>query len=155
MIFKRRYRPNQPCCGQIRTLILLSLDYRAYFPEFALRHDDGEKVVDAAVAQLRNLTGAFQVASRAALFVQTIAAPPERLFGNFDRRQSGTPSWLAARFNERLVKEILQPGVTLVDIEALASQVRLAARHYSAQDRRRVCRFRPTTCRFMPILSCT
>ena len=44
------------------------------------------------------------------ILVQTIAAPPERLFGSFDRGQPGTAAWLAAAFNERLSSEILRPG---------------------------------------------
>jgi FkbH-like protein len=76
---------------------------------------------------------AFQPASRAALIVQSIAAPPERLFGSFDRRQRGTPAWLAARFNDRLVAEILTTGVSLLDVEALATQVGLGLWYDRAQ----------------------
>jgi FkbH-like protein len=81
--------------------------------------------VEAAIGQLRSLVDAFAATSRTTLLVQSIVAPPERLFGAFDRRQPGTPAWLASRFNDRLVAEILRPGVCLVDIEALATQVGL------------------------------
>jgi len=106
--------------------ILLALDYRAYFPEYALE-DDASARLDAALARLGDLVTAFSRGSGAAILVQTIAAPPERLFGSFDRDQSGTAAWLAASFNQRLSNEILRPGVSFLDVEALASQVGLAA----------------------------
>jgi FkbH-like protein len=107
--------------------ILLALDYRAFFSEFALDDKDAEGAVAAGIAYLRQLIDAFRSATRAAILVQTIAAPPERLFGSFDRRQPGTPSWLAARFNDRLVNEVVEPGVSIFDVEALAAQVGLTS----------------------------
>jgi FkbH-like protein len=106
--------------------ILLALDFRSYFADYSLRDTDAESALDAAIGQLRNLVKAFQAASRATVLVQTIVAPPERLFGSFDRRQPGTSAWLAARFNQRLLAEILESGVSLVDVEAVAAQVGLA-----------------------------
>jgi FkbH-like protein len=113
--------------------ILLALDYRAYFPDFALFDQDADGVVDQALARLCGLTAAFQAKSSATLLVQTIVAPPERIFGSFDRRQPGTPAWLTARFNERLQTEIVRPGISLVDVEALATQVGVAAWYDRAQ----------------------
>ena len=107
--------------------ILLALDYRAYFPELALNDADAQGAVDAAIMELRNLVAAFQSASQAALIVQTIVPPPERVFGSFDRQQPGTPCWLAARFNDALVKEIIASGVTLLDVDGLATTVGAAA----------------------------
>jgi len=106
--------------------ILLALDFRAYFADYSLRDNDADIAVDGAIGQLRSLVTAFQTASRAAVLVQSIVAPPERLFGSFDRRQPGTPPWLAALFNKRLLDEILGPGVSLIDVEALATQIGLA-----------------------------
>lgn len=106
--------------------ILLALDYRAFFPEFSLDDKDAEGAVSGAIAYLRELIAAFQSATRAAILVQTVAAPPERLFGSFDRRQPGTPSWLAAGFNDRLASEVVAPGVSIFDVEAVATQVGLA-----------------------------
>lgn len=105
--------------------ILLALDYRAYFPDYALRDADADATVDAAIGKLRGLVRAFQASGPAAILVQSIVAPPDRLFGSFDRCQPGTPAWLVARFNDRLVAEILEIGVSLVDVESLAAQVGL------------------------------
>lgn len=107
--------------------ILLALDYRAFFSEFNIDDKDAEGAVAGAIASLRQLIDAFRSATRAAILVQTVAAPPERLFGSFDRRQPGTPSWLAARFNDCLANEIAGPGVSVFDVEALATQVGLAS----------------------------
>ncbi len=106
--------------------ILMALDYRAYFNDYALEDDPAARVT-AATAQLQALIAAFEGGSRAVLLVQTIAAPPERLFGSFDRGQPGTAAWLATAFNQRLISEILHPGVSLLDVEALANQVGLGA----------------------------
>jgi FkbH-like protein len=113
--------------------ILLALDYGAYFADYALRDADSDVSVDSALGKLRDLVQAFQASSRAALLVQSIVAPPERLFGSFDRCQPGTSAWLAARFNDRLVAEIVGTGVSLVDVEALATQVGLRLWYDSAQ----------------------
>ena len=105
--------------------ILLALDYRAYFSDYALRDTEAEAVVETALAQLSGLLNAFQANSRATMIIQTIAPPPERLLGSFDRQQRGTPAWLAAHFNARLVKDLLRPGVSLLDVESLANHVGL------------------------------
>ena len=106
--------------------ILLALDYRTYFNEYALEDGAAARVI-AAIAHLQALIAAFANVSKAVILVQTIAALPERLFGSFDRGQPGTAAWLAAAFNERLSSEVLRPGVSLMDVEALANQVGLAA----------------------------
>ncbi len=105
--------------------ILLALDYRVYFADFSLRDTDAEEAVEAGIGQLAGILTAFQACCHATLLVQTIAPPSERLFGSWDRRQPGTPAWMAARFNARLVTELLRPGVCLFDVEALANQVGL------------------------------
>jgi FkbH-like protein len=107
--------------------ILLALDYRAFFSEFNLGDNDAERAVSGAIAYLRQLIDAFRSGTRATILVQTVAAPPERLFGSFDRRQPGTPSWLTARFNDRLVNEVVGPGVSVLDVETVATQVGLAS----------------------------
>jgi len=109
--------------------ILLALDYRAFFPEFSLDDKDAERAVSGAIAYLRQLVEAFRSVTRAALLVQTVAAPPERVFGSFDRRQPGTPSWLAARFNERLINELVALSASVFDVEAVATQVGLSSWH--------------------------
>lgn len=114
-------------------VVLLALDYRNYFPEFALKDTAADAAVDAAVMQLRNLIAAFQSTTRAALLVQTIVAPPERVFGSFDRQQPGTPCWLAARFNDKVAKELVAPGINLLDVEALATSLGTASWYDRAQ----------------------
>ena len=106
--------------------ILLALDYRAYFNDYALDDDPAASVADA-VSTLQSLIAAFAGVSKAAILVQTIAAPPERLFGSLDRGQPGTAAWLAAAFNQRLSDEVVRPGVNLLDVEALANRMGLAA----------------------------
>src|ERR1700752_2715816 len=56
--------------------ILLALDYRAYCNDYAL-DDDPMASVSAAIAKLQAMIAAFADVSKAAILVQTIAAPPE------------------------------------------------------------------------------
>jgi len=113
--------------------VLLAMDYRAYFPDYSLRDGDAEAAVDAALDQLGNIISTLKGCGHAALIVQTVAAPPEKLFGSFDRCQPGTAAWLVARFNARLVTEILCPGVILLDVEAMANHVGLGHWYDRAQ----------------------
>jgi len=106
--------------------ILLALDFRAYFADHTLHDVDPDSAVNDAIATLRNLVREFQAASGTMLLVQNIVAPPERLFGSLDRSQPGTAAWLAARFNNQLLEGVLGPGVCLVDIEALSTQIGVA-----------------------------
>jgi FkbH-like protein len=124
--------PDSTILNSQPDVMLLALDYRAFFADYSL-DDSAETKVDAAIAHVRDLRDAFASASGAAVIVQTIAAPPERMFGSFDRRQHGTPAWLSARFNERLVSEILEAGTSLLDVEGLADRLGLAHWHDRAQ----------------------
>ena len=100
-------------------VILLALDYRSFLPDLAL---STQAQLDAAIEHVSQLVSAFKT-SNSNLIVQTIVAPPERLFGSFDRRQPGTTSWFAACFNQRLVDDVVGPGVALLDVEALAASL--------------------------------
>jgi FkbH-like protein len=104
--------------------VLLALDYREFFGERRLV-EGGEDLVEQAIHHLAGMVDSFGSATRANIIVQTLASPPERVFGSFDRKQPGTTTWLVSKFNARLCDEIIKPGVTLLDIEALAAGVGL------------------------------
>jgi FkbH-like protein len=103
--------------------ILLALDYRAYFPEGLIKAEEAETSLLNAQRELAELVSAFRACSTATLIVQTLATPPERAFGSFDRRQPGTLAWLIAHFNEWLHTTIAGPGVVVLDVASLATDV--------------------------------
>ena len=65
--------------------------------------------------------------------MQTVAPPPEGLFGSLDRALPGTTRSLIDALNTRLAARILQSQDTLLDVAALAETVGLAEWHSPAQ----------------------
>ncbi|HVJ53695.1 MAG TPA: HAD-IIIC family phosphatase [Aliidongia sp.] len=116
------FDPASPVLAANPDVVLMALDYSALFGGDALEGDPEARVA-AALADIADTAGAFGAAGRATIIVQTVAAPPERIFGSLDRRQSGTPAWLAARFNEGLCSEVVRPGIALLDVEGLAAAI--------------------------------
>jgi FkbH-like protein len=102
--------------------ILMALDHRAFFSD-VLSAARAEDPVADAVARLSEMLRAFAEASGAAIIVQTLALPPERVFGSLDRRQPEALAFQIAKFNDRLCAEIAGTGVLLLDVEALAARV--------------------------------
>jgi len=108
-------------------VVLMALDYRAFFADHILDDTHAVSHVDAAIDLIASIAQAFATACRASIIVQTIAAPPERMFGSFDRRQPGSLAWLVANFNARLCSEVAGPGVSVLDVESLAATVGMHA----------------------------
>jgi FkbH-like protein len=104
--------------------VLFGLDYRAFFVDYALT-EDASAAVETALGQLSAMIEALRP-DGSTIIVQTLAAPPERLFGSLDRRQPGTVAWCVEQFNERLCRELIGPSVLLFDVEALAADVGLS-----------------------------
>jgi FkbH-like protein len=107
-------------------VVLLALDHRAHFPE-TVGNDAAETNLRAAQERLAELVSAFKASSNAMLVVQTLAMPPERVFGSFEHRQPGTLAWLVARFNEWLLMTIAGPGVAVLDVASLAANIGCAS----------------------------
>jgi FkbH-like protein len=107
-------------------VVLLALDHREFISDFALA-SGAEQALDVAVAQVAAMARAFVERCQANVIVQTVATPPERLFGSFDRRQAGTPAWFVTRFNDRLCTEVCGGAISLLDVDAMASRVGVEA----------------------------
>jgi FkbH-like protein len=113
-------------------VILMALDYRSAFSDHSLANSP-EDQVDAAIGEVAAMIEGFSSACSASIIVQTVAPPPERLFGSFDRCQPGTLAWLIAKFNDRLCDTVVGPGVSLLDVQAIATSVGLNAWYDRAQ----------------------
>jgi FkbH-like protein len=114
--------------------VLLALDARAlplHGP--AMDREEARTVVDGAVAVLDGLRSALHAGSGTTCIVQTLAAFPETLFGNADRRTSTTSRYLVDAFNERLIAGLTGSPDVLLDCAALAETVGLGRWHSPAQ----------------------
>lgn len=85
--------------------------------------------VETALAKVAMIGAGVAKGCGAPLMVQTLAAPPKRLFGGFDRRVPGSAARLAAAFNDRLA----ETGDLLFDVAGLAETVGLETWHDPAR----------------------
>ena len=114
--------------------VLLALDYRALGLELALGGSaQAEESVSAAIDMLGAFRAAIHASGNTACIVQTLAPPPETLFGSADRAIPGTPRHMADAFNRRLAESLGGTPDLLLDVAALAGRVGLDAWHSPAQ----------------------
>lgn len=102
--------------------VLLALDYRA-FQLSEPRLEDGAEFVDQQAEQLTAIVRAFRRHSGTLVILQTLAQPPEPLFGSFDQRVAGTVRWMISRMNEAIWRIAGDEGLSVLDVAALAEQV--------------------------------
>ena len=108
--------------------VLLAFDARGFGLDGhhpGLSAEEAAAKVEAALARIATIRGGVG----APLVVQTLAPPPKRLFGGFDRRVPGSAARLAAAFNDRLA----EGGDILFDVAALAETVGLETWHDPAR----------------------
>jgi len=108
--------------------VLLALDYRG-LPLRAGLFDTATAAatVSEAIEFIEVLRRSFREHAGAPCIVQTIASPPETLFGHRDRAEPGTPRALITAFNQRVVEHIRDSNDVLLDIAALAETVGTAS----------------------------
>ena len=105
--------------------ILLALDFRG----LPFRHA-GQQAwplfgAEAALAELAGLREAFRRNSSALCLVQTLAPPPQLLFGSLDVATVGTLRAAIANLNSQLAQSAPKSGDVLIDLEWLAGFVGL------------------------------
>jgi FkbH-like protein len=105
--------------------ILLALDFRG----LPFRHA-GQQAwplfgAEAAIAELASLREAFRRHSGAVCLVQTLAPPPQLLFGSLDVATAGTLRHAIAHFNSQLAQDAPKSGDALLDLEWLSGFVGL------------------------------
>lgn len=111
---------NQARCDAV----LLALDHRALLAGIDLHAPDAG--LQAAQSRLAMIRRGFLEHGGAPSIVQSLAPPPETLFGNYERRMPGTVRALTHRFNEALVQSLSGSPDHLLDVEAMAQTVGLA-----------------------------
>ncbi|TLX40789.1 HAD-IIIC family phosphatase [Xanthobacter autotrophicus] len=124
-------RLNQSGCDAI----LLAMDHRGLPLSAPIGDTATAKVsVDGAYVLIQDLCAALRKHNPAAhIIVQTIAPPPETLFGHLDRRLAGTPQQMVGGLNRRLIDMPPIEGCVMFDVDALARTVGLGAWHAPTQ----------------------
>jgi len=109
---------------------LLGLDQAAPSSEAAAAK------IEEAFQRLRMIVDGLRPGVSSSIFVQTVVAPLEPLFGSFDRAESGSPFSMVEALNQRLADWAATGEIVLIDIARLASTVGLEAwdepRHWHA-----------------------
>lgn len=110
--------------------VLVATDYRA-LPLRCKKGDaaEAENAVSQSLAYIENLRAGLKANSKTVCILQTIAPPPERLFGSFDRALPGTTANIIHRVNLRLAESIFGSEDILLDVAGLAETVGLAEWH--------------------------
>lgn len=113
--------------------VLLALDHRGLpFNTASVGNaDEEESQIEAALEYVAAIRDGLH-ANGAICILQTIARPPETLFGGFDRAVPGTWTRLLDGFNRRLAQRLDQ-GDVLLDVAGLAETVGLANWHDPTQ----------------------
>jgi FkbH-like protein len=122
--------PNSRVNSAKPDAVLFALDYRA----LPLKVSAGDsKSCDASLEDTMSYLQMLQTAIKsncgALCIFQTFAAPPESLFGSFDRALPGTQRYLLDSINRRLAESVLASGNVLFDVAGIAETVGLADWH--------------------------
>jgi FkbH-like protein len=110
--------------------VLLALDYRGLPLKPCLGDAAAaQATVEAALAHLALIRKGIADNSKAVCIVQTIARPPETIFGNADLAVPGTMRGLVDSVNRGIAESIAGSGDVLFDVAGLAETVGLANWH--------------------------
>lgn len=114
--------------------VLVALDYRG-LPLVATpgNEEAAEETVRRVLAQIEAIRCGLRANGKTYCILQTLARPPETLFGNFDFTLPGTMRWLVAQINSRLAKAVAGTSDRLFDVGGLAESVGLVNWHDPAQ----------------------
>ncbi|PXW27251.1 HAD-IIIC family phosphatase [Paraburkholderia caballeronis] len=111
-------------------LVLLALDHRALPMQPMPGNDSASaEMIEAAFQHVDLVVRGVRQNSGAVALVQTLARPPETLFGSLDYRTAGTWRTLCEGFNRRLADSLDNTPNLLLDVAGLAETVGLAAWH--------------------------
>jgi len=114
--------------------VLIALDYRGLgFQQVAGQAEAAGQAIDAACGLLDNIRAGIRRNSGAICILQTLAPPPEGLFGSLDRGLPGTARFLVDAVNRRIVEAAVGSDDVLLDVAAIAETVGLAEWHSPAQ----------------------
>jgi FkbH-like protein len=110
--------------------VLLALDFRTFSLISPLgNRESALSATRSALAQLDMIRSGIHANTKATCLVQTIAAPPEVLFGSLDRALPGTLRSAIEVLNRDIAESVIGSGDALVDVAGLAGTVGFAEWH--------------------------
>jgi FkbH-like protein len=113
--------------------VLLAIDHRGLPLRLAPGDAEMERAdVAAALEQLAAIRAGIHAHAGAVCIVQTVAPPPETLFGSLDRRLPGAPRRAIETLNRAIADSIGGTPDLLLDVAGLAETVGLATWHSPA-----------------------
>jgi FkbH-like protein len=86
-----------------------------------------EQTIQAALARIASVAEVAGAATGRPVILQTLAGDPDAIRFNMDLGLSGSPRFLTAEFNRRLVRQARQESRLVLDVDALASLAGYAA----------------------------
>jgi FkbH-like protein len=115
-------------------VVLLALDHRG----LGLRLSPGDtqtaaRSIDAAAGLVETIRAGIRRNCGAVCILQTLAPPPESLFGSLDRALPGTARGLVDAVNQRITEATLTSEDVMLDVAGLAETVGLAEWHSPGQ----------------------
>jgi FkbH-like protein len=123
--------------GQINTAradaVLVAVDYRGLPVQFQVGDCAAEATtIKNALTWLDAIREGFHRNSNCTVILQTIAPPPETLFGSYDCVVAGTPRRLIANLNQAIAARVADTSDMLLDVAHLAETIGLGNWHSSA-----------------------
>ena len=113
--------------------VLLAIDHRGLPLRAPPGDPDGERAaIEHASVELDRMRRAIRANSGAACIVQTIAPPPETLFGSIDRIIAGTQRRMVEALNRAICDSIPGSEDLLLDVATLAETIGLGTWHSPA-----------------------
>jgi FkbH-like protein len=110
--------------------VLIAIDHRALPLHAKLSSPEhSDAAVERASSYVDTVRNGLKARGNAVCIVQTLAAPPERLFGSLDRVLPGTLRNTIDRVNGRLAQSIPGTGDLLLDVAGIAETVGLENWH--------------------------
>jgi FkbH-like protein len=113
--------------------VLLALDHRGLPLRPGMTEADAGRIVGDAAALLDGFRENLHRHSGTTCIVQTVAAAPEPLFGNADRRIAASQRYIVDAFNRELLSRLEGTPDVVLDAAGLAETVGLARWHCPSQ----------------------
>jgi FkbH-like protein len=114
--------------------VLIAVDYRGLpLRTSAGSAEEHDAIVNGALDYVQAIREAVKKNKKAVCILQTLAAPPETLFGSFDSVLPGTIAGIVDCVNRRLAEAVRGTEDVLLDVARIAHTVGLADWHAPAQ----------------------
>jgi FkbH-like protein len=121
-VMQQALDPNSAINAAALDAVLIAVDHR-WLNLDRPNLQDAAAQVRAATDRLRAVVDALRQNGNAPAIMQTLPAPPERLFGSFDRRVGGSVRMMIDEVNRTIAAIADETGSYVLDVAAIAEQI--------------------------------